>query len=327
MNRNNLFFIVFINFIIGTIILTAAFYFLLSLPIKKALIGGVGFSLLFDTAYVLEKRIAARKNKEERKEKLSRGDKITIFFIILSGIILALGIHHIAVITLLESFAIASIATILAVLGYVKYVKKSKVDWDGSVAYSTRRFILEAAVAVALGFLAYLSGLNLPKSVAVGLFIFILTQWYYHMLSHKYTFTKIFVVLRLSLVFVAMMIGWMYLVKTGVELSLIVALIFTLMVEVDRRGAEKLTRLMDENERKAMERRAGAVFRPLGLIYGMVVGVMAVNRIYGTAYFAEWLHEMYRLGYIFTVIFEPFLVISSWVGVYSRQKRQKIREK
>jgi uncharacterized protein YacL len=145
------------------------------------------------------------------------------------------------------------------------------------------------------------------------------------MLLHKYIFTKIFVAFRLSLIFSAMMIGWVYLVKAGVEVSLIVALIFTLIVEVDRRGAEKSARLMDEKGRKAMERRAGAFFQPIGLIYGMVVGVMAVNRIYGAAYFAEWQSELYRLGYIFAVMFEPFLVISSWAGFYMRRNKRNMK--
>lgn len=310
-NKSNLF--ILFNFIAGVIILTAVFHFLLSLSIKEALIIGVGLSLLFDATYVLERRIVERRSREKKTEWLTTGDKITIFFITLCGVILMLGIHHIAVLPLLESFAIALIVTILAVLSYVKYAKKAKEYREGKVEYSFRHFILEMAVAFALGLLAYLSGLDLPKSVAVGLFIFILTQWYYHMLLHKYSFTKIFVALRLSLIFTAMTVGWWYLVKASVEMGFLIALIFTLMVEIDRRFTEKVVRLMDEKERRELERRAGAVFQPLGLIYGMVVGIMAVSKIYGTAYFAEWQSELYRLAYIFAVMFEVPLAISSWI--------------
>lgn len=306
-NKRN-FFILF-NFIVGVIILTTVLHFLLSISIKEALIAGIILSSIFDIAYLLKKR----RIRERRVEKLTTGDKITIVFITLCGIILMLGIHHIAVLPLLESFAIALIVTILAVLSYVRYAKKAKEYREGKVEYSFRHFILEMTVAFALGLLAYLSGLDLPKSAAVGLFIFILTQWYYHMLLHKYSFTKIFVALRLSLIFTAMTIGWRYLVKASVEMSFLIALIFTLMVEIDRRFTEKVVRLMDEKERRELERRAGAVFQPLGLIYGMVVGIMAISKIYGTAYFAEWQSELYRLAYIFAVIFEIPLTISSWI--------------
>ncbi len=121
--------------------------------------------------------------------------------------------------------------------------------------------------AFTLGLLAYLSGLDLPRSAAVGLFIFILT----HMLLHKYSFAKNFVALRLSLIFTTITIGWLYLVKTSIEISFLIALIFTLMVEIDRRFTEKVMRLINEKERKELEERAGAVFQPLGLIYGMMV--------------------------------------------------------
>ncbi len=302
-----------ISSIIGFGILTTVFYYLVSMQLMKSFIHAAILTAILDTAYILEERILKRRGSMEIKTKLTTGDKITIVFITLCGIILMLGIHHIAVLPLLESFAIALIVTILAVLSYVKYAKKAKEYREGKVEYSFRHFILEMAVAFALGLLAYLSGLDLPKSVAVGLFIFILMQWYYHMLLHKYSFTKIFVVLRLSLIFTAMTIGWRYLVKSSVEMGFLIALIFTLMVEIDRRFTEKVVRLMDEKERRELERIAGAVFQPLGLIYGMVVGIMTVSKIYRTDYFAEWQSELYRLAHIFAVIFEIPLTISSWI--------------
>jgi len=232
-----------------------------------------------------------------------------------------LGIHHIAVLPLLESFVIALAVTILAVLSYVKYSKRAKAYREGRVEYSFRHFILEMTVAFALGLLAYLSGLDLPKSVTVGLFIFIPTQWYYSRLMHRYTFPKAFVALRLSLIFMATLIGWVYLVMAGWALSLLVAAFFVLMVELDRRYSEMLANLRSPEEAKSAGKKAGAVFQPIGLIYGMAVGVMAASNIYGTSYFAEWQRELYRLAYIFATVFEPFFPLSGWLGV--KMKRRK----
>lgn len=93
-------------------------------------------------------------------------------------------------------------------------------------------------------------------------------------------------------------------------------------MEVDRKFSEKLARFLDDGEKKAIEKRAGAVFQPLGLVYGMVVGVMAANNLYGTAYFAEWQLEIYRLAYIFALMFGSFLPLGSWLDFRMRSKRR-----
>ncbi len=305
--------LLFLNFILGVAVITAIFHLILSFPIEKALIAGLSISLFLDLAYLLENRL--------RRVSLNVGDIITIAFLIISGFALALGIHHIVVLPLIESLAIATIITTVAVFGYLRYAKGRRVRED-VIVYSGGHFLLEAIIVLALAALAYISGLSFIKSAAVGLFIFIPTQWYYNQLMHKYVFRRGFVALRLSLIFLAMLIGWIHLVKAGVEISLIVALFFTLMMEVDRRFAEKLARFLDEKEKKAIEKRAGAVFQPLGLAYGMVVGVMAANNIYGTAYFVEWQLEIYRLAYIFAVMFGSFLPLGSWLGFRMRAKRE-----
>ncbi len=168
---------------------------------------------------------------------------------------------------------------------------------------------------------AHLSGIDLQRSVAIGTFIFILIHWYYNYLPHRYVFPKGFVILRTVLIFFVTFWGWYTLVRMNFVLSLLIAAFFAFITEFDRRTSAELAKIASDDELRSMSRTAGAVFQPVGLIYGMMVGVMAASKIYGTWYFAWWISELYRLAYIFATVFLSISAIVSWVGL--RVKRGK----
>jgi len=120
-----------------------------------------------------------------------------------------------------------------------------------------------------------------------------------------------------------MFYGWHTLVKTNLALSLLVAGLTSFMMEVDRRADLKLAEMMSNEELESASRSAGALFQGLGYIYGGVVCVMAVSKIYGTWYFAWWLLELYRLAYIFTAMFLIPSSLIKWAVAYVKQKRSQ----
>ncbi len=314
------FLIFFLDFTVGLAILTIVFHYLLSLPIEKSLIIAVILSLIFGIAFILEKVLKRSVKREYSALKLTRGDKVILVMMSLVSLIFGtLGIHHILVIPLLNSFLIAVILTILLDFAYIVYVKRRKPK--EKQVYSIRQFLLESFFALLIFLPAYLSGIDLGRSLAIGLYIFILIHWYYNFLPHRYVFPKRFVVARTVLVFFITFYGWYTLVKTNLALSLLVAALTSSMMELDRRASVKLAEMRSEEELESIGRRAGALFQPLGIIYGMVVGVMAVSKIYGTWYFAWWLLELYRLAYIFTTMFLIPSSLISWIAAYVKQKR------
>jgi len=105
----------FLNFTVGLVILTIVFHYLLSLPIEKSLVIAVILSLIFDTAYILDKKVLKRTLKRERADlKLIRRNKVLLIMLTLVSLIYGtLDIHHILVLPLVNSFLIAVILTIL----------------------------------------------------------------------------------------------------------------------------------------------------------------------------------------------------------------------
>ncbi len=71
-----------------------------------------------------------------------------------------------------------------------------------------------------------------------------------------------------------------------------------------------------------MSKVAGPIFQPLGLIYGMMVGMIAANRIYGAWDFAWWMSESYRLAYIFTTAFLSISAVICWVSLHVKKRNK-----
>jgi len=167
----------------------------------------------------------------------------------------------------------------------------------------------------------YLSGVDLKKSLAIAFYIYILIHWYYSYSAPKYEFTKVFVVFRTILVFFVMFYGLLTLVRVNPIVSVAVAILTSLACELTRRVSIMLAEIMSEEELEKAVSSAGAIFQPIGLLYGMLVGVMYAKNIYGTWYFAWWSLELYRLAYIFTPMFFIPASIIYWIGAKAKLRR------
>ncbi|RLI80470.1 hypothetical protein DRP05_00425 [Archaeoglobales archaeon] len=260
-------------------------------------------SLILDSAHVLSKKM----------KPVKKGDRILLIMLTLVCLICgSFGIHHVLVLPLLSSFLIATILTILADIAYPIYIRREPGE---KKVYSIRQFLLDFSFALLIFAPTHLSGVDLRKSLATSLYIFILIHWYYNFLPHRYTFTRNFVIFRVALIFFAMLYGWLTMVKANLALSLLIATLTSLAFDLDRRASVKLAETKSEGELEDAGKRAGAIFQPIGLIYGMLVGVMAASKIYGVQYFALWTLELYRLAYIFTPMFYiPFSVLSWFIA-------------
>jgi len=317
MLNKNIFLKFFINFTIGSVFLTFIFYHFTSLPIQKSVVFALILSLALDTAYILNRVILKRyvaKRNEIKVSKLTRGDKIVLVMLSLVCIVYGtLGICHVFTLPLTISFLIALVLAVLSDFAYVVYVKKRKLK--ERCVYSFRQFLLESFFALLIFFPTYLSGVDLLESLAIALYIYIIFHWYYNYKPHVYVFPKKFLIFRSILIFLAMFLGWLTLVKVNLILSLLIATFTTFMFELDRRSSVKLAETLTFEEMEERSKGVNALFQPLGLIYGMLVGVMAVSNIYGSWYFAWWSLELYRLAYIFTTAFLTVSALISWVYV------------
>lgn len=316
MLNKNIFLKFFINFAVGSIFLTLIFYYFVSLPIQKSVVFALILSLVLDTAYILNKEILRRRvdKREEKETKLTRGDKFVLVMLSLVCIVYGtLGIHHLLTLPLMISFPIALILVVVFDSAYVVYVKRRKPRERRF--YSFSQFLFESTFAFLIFLPTYLSGVDLLRSLAIALYVYIIFHWYYNYKPHVYVFSKKFLIFRSVLIFSATFLGWLTLVKVNLILSLLIATFTTFMLEVDRRSGVKLSKTLSFMEMEKRSKSANALFQPLGLIYGMLVGVMAVSNIYGSQYFAWWSLELYRLAYIFTTAFLIVSALISWICV------------
>jgi hypothetical protein len=312
-----------LSFVGGSVFLTLLFHYTLSLPIQKSLVIALILSIVLDTAYILDKKVLRKKVAKRESigfSKLTWRDFVLISMISLVCLIYGtLGIHHVLVLPLLNSFLIAVILTISVDFAYlyVSYVKKWK---KGSKVYSIKQFLLESFFALLIFLPTYFSGVDLLRSLAIALYVYVVIHWYYNYKPHVYVFSKKFLIFRNVLIFLAMFLGWFTLVKVNPILSVLIAAFTTFMFEIDRRSSVKLAETLSFEEMEERTRRVSALFQPLGLIYGMLVGVMTVSSIYGTWYFAWWSLELYRLAYIFTTAFLTVTALIGWIYVKSKLK-------
>jgi hypothetical protein len=322
LNKNFLKF--FLNFALGLVVLTGVFHYLASLPVEKSFFIAVVLSLLLDTAYILDQKVLKRKIKREKVferegRKLTWRDIVLLSMISLVCLIFGtLGIHHVLVLPLLNGLLIAVILTILVDFAYIYvcYVKKWK---KGGKVYSIKQFLLESFFALLIFLPTYFSGIDLLRSLAIALYIYVIIHWYYNYKPHVYIFPKKFLIFRSVLVFFATFLGWFTLVKVNPILCFLIAVLTTFMLEIDRRSSVKLAETLSFEEMEERSKGASALFQPLGLIYGMLVGVMTASNIYGSWYFAWWSLELYRLAYIFTPAFLTISALISWIYVKSKK--------
>jgi len=317
----------FLNLVGGSVFLTLVFHYVLSLPIRKSIITALILSLVLDTEYILNKKVLRKKVAKQESigfSKLTRGDKVILAMLSLVCLIYGtLGIHHVLVLPLLSSFLIATILTVLVDFAYVTYVKRRKPK--EKKVYSIKQFLFESFFVLLIFVPTYLSSVDLKRSLAIALYVYILIHWYYNFSIPKYVFTRAFIVFRVVLVFFIMFYGWFTLVKGNPIISAIVAVLTSLACELCRRASTMLVKIMSEKDINEATRSAGAIFQPIGFLYGMLVGVMAAEKIYGSWYFAWWSLELYRLAYVFTLMFfVPFSLIY-WIGAKAKLRRAGIK--
>ena len=310
--------LLFLNFIFGVIFLTVVFHYF-GLSIVESLAAALILSLMLDGAYILHRKTLRKTDKVEasKEGKLTRGDYIVLAIIILDCLVFGtLGINHILIVPLAYSFLIGLILTVVAVLVYITGVKKWRRERKrGRKIYSIRQFLFELAIASAVFLPAYLAGVGLLESLAIALYVYLLIHWYYNFKPHIYVFPKEYLILRSVLVFSGTFLGWLTLVKANTIVCFLIAALTAFMLELDRRSGVRLAKAVGIEEMEKRSSRAGAIFQPLGLIYGMLVGVMAAGNIYGTRYFVLWIVTLYRLAYIFTPPFLTIEALISWIYV------------
>jgi len=310
-----------INFIFELIFLTIVFHYF-GLSFERSFVAALILSLILDGAYILHRKALKTESRKEVR-KLTRGDYIVLALIIIVCLVYGtLGIHHVLVIPLVYSFLIGVILTIFAVLAYVTGVKKWK---RGRKVYSMKQFLYELIFMFIIFLPTYFSGVSLLKSLAAAFYVYLLIHWYYNFKPHIYVFPKKYLIFRNVLIFFGTFLGWLTLVKANLILCFLIAALTTFMLELDRRCTVKLAEAVGFEEMERRSSRAGAIFQPLGLLYGMLVGVMTVSNIYGTWYFAEWSVDLYRLAYLFT---PPFLTVEALIGwIYVKVKLDKEKSK
>ncbi len=258
-----------LNFWIGLTVLMVVFHYFLSLPVESSLVAALILSLVLDVAYILNKKV----------RRIRRGDKVVLVMLTLVCLVYGtLAIHHIFVLSLLNSFLIATILTVLVDFAYVTYIKRRKPK--KRKVYSIKQFLFESFFVLLIFIPTYLSGIDLKRSLAIALYLYILIHWYYNYSTPKYEFTKVFVVFRTILVFFVMFYGWLTLVKANPFISAVVAFLTALACELTRRVSIRLAEIMSEDELEKAARSAGAIFQPIGILYGMLVGVMAAEKKY-----------------------------------------------
>jgi len=256
----------------------------------------------------------------EYPSRIRREDKVVLVMLTLVCLVYGtLAIHHIFVLSLLNSLLIATILTVLVDFAYVTYVKRRKPE--KRKVYSIKQFLFESFFVFLIFIPTYLSGVDLKRSLAIALYLYILIHWYYNYSAPKYEFTKVFVVFRTILVFFVMFYGLLTLVRANPMVSAAVAVLTSLACELTRRVSIRLAEIMSEDELEKAARSAGAIFQPIGLLYGMLVGVITAGNIYGSWYFAWWSLELYRLAYIFTPMFFIPASIIYWIGAKAKLRR------
>ncbi len=259
---------------------------------------------MLDGAYILHRKTLRKTDKVEasREGELTRGDYIVLAIIVLDCLVFGtLSTNHILVIPLAYSLLIGLILTVVAVLVYITGVRKWRRERKkGRKIYSIRQFLFELAIASVVFLPAYLAGVGLLESLAIALYIYLLIHWYYNFKPHI-RFPRKYLILRSVLVFSGTFLGWLTLVKANTIVYFLIAALTAFML-AKAVGFEEMERRFN---------RAGAIFQPFGLIYGMLVGVMVASNIYGTWYFVLWIVTLYRLAYIFT---PPFLTIEAPIG-------------
>ncbi len=301
-----------INFIFGVIFLTIVFHYF-GLSFERSFVAALILSLILDGVYILHRKALKTEKKEVRK--LTWRDYVLLAMIIIVCLVYGtLGIHHVLVIPLVYSFLVGVILTIIVVLAYFYAVCIKK--WrKGKKVYSMKQFLYELIFMFIIFLPTYFTGVSLLKSLAAAFYVYLLIHWYYNFKPHIYVFPKKYLIFRNVLVFFGTFLGWLTLVKANLILCFLIAALTTFMLELDRRSTVKLAEAVGFEEMERRSSRAGAIFQPLGLLYGMLVGVMTVSNIYGTWYFAEWSIDLYRLAYLFTPPFLTVEALASWIYV------------
>ena len=193
-----------LNFTVGFILLVSLFHYILSLSIQKSVVFALILSPVLDMVYILDKKI--HRVEEVKVSKLTRGDKVVLVMLSLVCIVYGtLGIHHVLTLPITISFLIALVLAVLFDYAYVVYVKKRKPREHRF--YSFSQFLFESAFALLIFVPTYISGVDLLRSLAIALYVYIIIHWYYNYKPHVYVFPNKFLIFRSVLIFSATFLG------------------------------------------------------------------------------------------------------------------------
>ena len=268
-----------LEFVVGIAILATIFHYLLSIPTIESLAVAVLLSVLVGLKYRwLEYRKMEYRETAEREFRKGYVLIVSICFILCT-----LGINHIFKIPLVKS---ALISIIPITLAYMTFHRIRSIG-----------FAFETLYAVVTFLPAYLSEIDLAKSLAIGAFAYLLVQLYYHILSIQ--FTGKMLVFRLILTFLGVFYGFVTLVKANPILSILIASSFTYTIWL---GCKIPPKIVDDAMKYRTKTYARIVLGAPGYAYRSIIGAMVIEGIYGTEYFAHWLCVTYRAYYIISAM-------------------------
>lgn len=243
----------------------------------------------------------------------------TIFFTIL--------FHYLLSLSLQKSLLFAALLSFVFDIGYIfeekrknKIQKKTEHKPKERVVYSWKNFFIELISYLFVFTTAYFSGVGIEKSIAMALYVFILFTVYYSTLSYKYVIP--YRRIRLIIVFVGITSGLYLFLIDNLILSGLIGAFFTVMVEKDYKITKKL---LSEGlvEEKHLKRGASRLFSGISYGYSALITLMIVNKIYTTTFVSESLSVMYRLLYLFTVVFIPLGTLIGWARIKLHEIKYK----
>jgi len=305
-----------LNFLVGVVFLTALFHYALSLSLWRSLLFAGLLSLLYTLAHILWKR----PDKGQRWSQSLKSSYMRLMLVILISFgfaLLLFGLIYVAFakpgtsfipIVKMLGFLFLICSVVLFLVANLQEKSEKKLE---KVVYSWRNFLKELSTSLLVFIIAYSSGVSLEKSVSMALYVFVLAGWYYSMMAHRYEISDRMLKIRAVVSFVAVTSGLYLFVIENIALSTLIGALFPLVSEKDYKVTKKL---IEEGllERKYAESRAWGLF--YGVLYGLgaMMGLMLISGSYSASFIKESLLTMFRLLYIFTVIFAPLGTLGGW---------------
>ncbi|NJE30281.1 potassium transporter Kef [Thermococcus sp. 18S1] len=305
-----------LNFLVGTVFLGAVLHYGLSLSLWRSLLFAGLLSLLYTLAHILRKR--SDKGQRWSQSLKSSCTKFVLVVPISFGFaVLLFGLIYVAFAKPGTSFVpLAKMLGVLFIIGASALFLVANLQERGEktpekVVYSRRNFLKELSTSLLVFTIAYASGVSFEKSVSMALYVFVLASWYYSMMAHRYVISDLELKIMAVVSFVAVASGLYLFVLGNITLSVLIGALFAVVSEKDYKMTRKL---VEEGllERKYAESGAWGLF--YGVLYGLgaMMGLMLISGSYSASFIKESLLTMFRLLYIFTVIFAPLGTLGGW---------------